>query len=83
MSYLFSSDLVHVTIVRSVLCMLQLLIIFIFFYLWKMPSVERVKMGFTVHVLLNNAVDVNLCNNNGDNILRGACEKRQETNYFL
>ena len=41
-----------------------------------MPSVERVKMGFTVHVLLNNAVDVNLCNNNDDDILRGACEKK-------
>lgn len=41
-----------------------------------MPSVERVKTGFTVHVLLNNAVDVNLCNNNDDDILRGACEKK-------
>ena len=48
-----------------------------------MPSVERVKMGFTVHVLLNNAVDGNLCNNNGDTILRGACEKKTRNKLFF
>lgn len=50
-----------------------------------MPSVERVKMGFTVHVLLNNAVYVNLCNNNGDNMLRAACEKktRKQIIFFM
>ena len=48
-----------------------------------MPCLEHMKMGITVHVLLNHAVDANLYNNSCDNILRGACEKRQEKNYFL
>ena len=80
MSYILSKfcELVYATIVQS---FLFTLFIFLQPYSWKMLCVEHVKMGITVHVLLNNAVDLNLYNTNGDNILRGACEKRHENKF--